>query len=101
MKKIYIAGKITGDPNFKSKFEEAQKELENQGHLVMSPAVLTQGFPHEAYMPICFAMIDACEEVVFLPDWITSKGALLEMEYAAAKSKEINFYNSELSEKGC
>lgn len=89
--KTYIAGKITGDPDYKKKFEEAQKKLEQQGSLVMSPAILPEGFPWDAYMPICYAMIDACEAVVFLPDWIQSKGAKLEMVYAIKKDKEVYF----------
>ena len=36
--KIYIAGKITGDPNYREKFEKAEKFLAGQGHSVMNPA---------------------------------------------------------------
>ncbi|MDF2892517.1 MAG: hypothetical protein K0R80_2884 [Clostridia bacterium] len=100
MKKTYIAGKITGDPNYKKKFEEAQKELEKEGHLVMSPAILPEGFPWEIYMPICYAMIDACEAIVFLPDWINSKGAKLEMVYASKKLMDIYFYEKEIKQEG-
>ncbi len=96
MKRIYIAGKITGDPNYKSKFEAVQKELEKQGYMVMSPAILPEGFPWEIYMPICYAMLDACDAVVFLPDWIQSKGAKLEMVYAGEKSKKVYFYNLDI-----
>lgn len=36
--KIYIAGMITGDKNYKSKFKRAEKLLRSLGHSVMNPA---------------------------------------------------------------
>lgn len=36
--KIYIAGKITGEPNYKEKFDIAATSLEAQGHIVLNPA---------------------------------------------------------------
>lgn len=95
-KTVYLAGKITGDPCFYSKFLAARKQLEAAGFLVMSPAELTQGFPYEAYKPINKPMIDACEMVCFLPDWSESEGAIYEMGYALAKAKHICFYDGEL-----
>ena len=89
--KLYLAGKITGDPNYKEKFLRAQKALEEQGHLVMNPANLTEGFPWEDCMPICFAMIDASEATAMLPDWADSQGAMLEQEYTA-QSKKVLLY---------
>lgn len=91
-KTIYIAGKITGDKHYKEKFNGVQKTLEAKGYLVMSPAILPEGFPWEVYMPICYAMIDACAEVMFLPDWVDSKGAQIEMDYAREKGKVIRFW---------
>ncbi len=38
--KIYIAGKITGEPNYKEKFDIAATNLEEQGHIVLNPAEL-------------------------------------------------------------
>ena len=38
--KIYIAGKITGDSGYRSKFAEAQKILEERGYEVENPATL-------------------------------------------------------------
>ena len=34
--KIYIAGKITGEPNYKEKFDIAATSLEAQGHIVLN-----------------------------------------------------------------
>ena len=38
-KKIYLSGKISGDPDFKEKFALKEKELTEQGHLVFNPAL--------------------------------------------------------------
>lgn len=38
--KVYLAGKITGDPNYREKFAAAAKKLEERaGVTVISPAV--------------------------------------------------------------
>lgn len=88
--KIFLSGRIRGDSNYREKFNKAQAELEAQGHIVMNPAVLPQGFPHEAYMPICFAMIDACEVINLIDDWEKSEGGVqAEIKYANDTMKNI------------
>ncbi len=88
--KYYIAGKITGLEDYKSFFNAVEKELKDQGHLVMNPAVLPEGFPWESYMPICYAMIDACDAVYMLDNWKESAGARLEYDYSVDKGKLIS-----------
>lgn len=65
--KIYIAGKITGDPDYRAKFADAQRQIEAQGHIVLNPATLPEGMEPKDYMRICFAMIDAADELWELP----------------------------------
>lgn len=89
MNKVYIAGKITNCPNFKANFAAAEKDLIEQGYLVMNPAILPEGFEWHEYMRICFAMIDACDIVYFLPNWKESKGAIREKEYAENNKKHL------------
>ena len=92
-KKIYIAGKITDNPDYKTHFARAEKRL-TENHTVMNPAVLPLGFDYEDYMKICFAMIDVCDAVYMLDNWQDSPGAIREYEYA--KGKEIIFEGVEL-----
>lgn len=68
-KRIYLAGKITGDPNYRAKFMAAQRFLEHKGYIVLSPAVLpSEGFTWEAYIRMSQAMLTECDAICFLPD---------------------------------
>lgn len=92
--KVYIAGKITGNPNYKEQFKKAELELRLQGHKVLNPAdtiARIDGLKHEEYLHICLAMIDIADEVAFLPNWKDSKGAKMEMEYAKKANKKIMY----------
>lgn len=87
--KIYLAGKITGDPSYREKFKTVAAELERQGHSVMNPATMPDGFDYEEYMQICFKMIDVCQAICMLPDWRESPGATREREKAKREKKGI------------
>lgn len=85
---LYLAGKITGDPYYFTKFYNAQKKLEEGGFIVVNPALLpAEGFTWEAYMRMSGAMLAECAEVCFLPDWKESKGAKYEFGEAMAQNK--------------
>lgn len=85
---LYLAGKITGDPYYFTKFYNAQKKLEECGFIVVNPALLpAEGFTWEAYMRMSGAMLAECAEVCFLPDWKESKGAKYEFGEAMAQNK--------------
>ena len=96
--KVYIAGKITGLEKavIFEKFYESGNQLKKDGHLVMSPTVLVlnEGFEHEDYMHICYAMIDVCDALYMQKDWQQSKGARMELQYAKGFKKQI-FYEEE------
>lgn len=76
--KIYISGKIAGDPNYKGKFDRAAAQLERLGATVINPATAPEGLTKLDYMRICFAEMEAVDYVVFFPDWVESAGAKLE-----------------------
>lgn len=91
--KVYIAGKITGDPKYRAKFKEAAAEIARGGHIPLNPADLPKGMCPKDYMCICFAMIDVADLVVFLPDAKDSAGARLEKAYCEYVGKEMEFWS--------
>jgi len=89
--KAYIAGKISGNEDYKHEFQVAQTDLILDGYTVMNPAVLNKGFEQMEYLHVCKAMIDVCDIVFFLPNWTTSCGSNFEMGYATGIKKDIRF----------
>lgn len=92
--KVYIAGKITGNENYREEFAKAQDELEKNGHTVLNPAVLPEGLTKGEYMRICFSMIDIADKVVFIPGWQDSEGAMLETDYCLYINKPTEDYST-------
>lgn len=93
MNTVYIAGKISGDPDYKKKFNTAQKNLERQGFVVMNPAWMpSEGFSYGAYIRIGKAMLKECDTLCLLPDWEESAGAREERKLAESLNKEIAYY---------
>lgn len=79
--KIYIAGKITGDPYYKAKFARAAADIADAGHTPISPAMQPEGMSNADYMRVSFAQLDSADAVAFLPDWEDSKGARIETSW--------------------
>lgn len=94
--KVYLAGKITGDPNYREKFAEAAKKLEERaGVTVISPAVTPEGLKKADYMRICFAMLESADTAAFLPDWEDSPGAQLEKHWCEYVGEKMVFLKGE------
>lgn len=96
--KIYIAGKISGDKNYKKKFKKAERVLKKKGHSVMNPAWLVEykAFSWTDYMIVSEAMQRRCEAVLFLPDWKQSNGARIEHNRAKDEGQKIFYSLNEL-----
>lgn len=86
MKKIYIAGKVTGEPiaECTMKFGAAQKELEAMGFEVVNPITLVNDWKctWDKAMRLCIAALMQCDTIFLLPDAYESKGAKLELDLA-------------------
>lgn len=94
MVKIYIAGKISGDPGYKQKLAAASLALRERWPeaVLINPAVLPDGMTPGDYMAVCIPMLLRAGTVVFLPDWQRSNGAKIERAIAAYCGKVIIDY---------
>lgn len=97
--KIFISGKIAGDPNYKAKFAAAEAFYKKKGYIVLNPAVLPGDMQPADYMRICFAMIDTADAVAFLPDYHRSPGAELELNYCCYTDKSIHHFEDDIAKE--
>ena len=102
MKKIYIAGKVTGEPiaECTMKFGQAQKEIESWGFEGINPLAVVGDFQSswESAMKKCIKALVDCDGMVILPCWQDSPGAKIERQLAEDLNITIvNFSKSGLT----
>ena len=91
MKRVYISGAITNNPDFKSDFKKAREKWESEGYTVIDPSHLIDVFPdgtHEQYMNICMELLKMADVVFMMDGWQNSKGAIMEYGYALSHNIE-------------
>ncbi len=91
--KVYLSGKITGDSNYKEKFNQMEKELKSYGYVVFNPSVLPDGFEYEDYMDLDLLILSRCDAIFLLRDWKNSPGA--KREYEEAKRLGLQILNED------
>lgn len=85
MKRIYIAGPMTGLPEFNyPAFNTAAERLRGLGYEVENPAENPE--PHcgswLGYMRMALRQLALCDGVALLPGWQSSRGARIEHQLA-------------------
>ncbi|ANT70242.1 MULTISPECIES: DUF4406 domain-containing protein [Aeromonas] len=92
LRKIYVAGPMTGLPDFnRPAFFAYAAQLGEEGHIVLNPATLPLGLAHSEYMELCRPMVALADEIHMLPGWVSSRGALVEHEWATMAGKTIRY----------
>lgn len=93
MTKIYLAGPMTGLPDYNyPAFREAAEKLRERGWKVLSPAENYNGdtsLPRYMYMRKNIKLLLKAEGIVLLPGWQDSEGAKLEFDIACALDLDI------------
>ena len=87
--KIYLSGKITGDENYKAKFNAMAEKLKALGYAVFNPAILPEGFDYEDYMKIDLAALSTCDAILLMDNLVNSPGAIRERNAAEKMGIEI------------
>ena len=91
--KVYIAGKVTGDPGYKAKFAEAERILRDNSLGILQPVnpaeFVPEGMGWHRAMALCLLRLAGCSTVYFLPDWRDSRGARIEHRWAKKLRKKI------------
>jgi len=79
MKRIYLAGRIAGAPNYKPTFAKAADKLRIQGFSVFNPAAANQeGRPLWQIMAYLLPQLCECDAIAMQPGWWRSGGARIE-----------------------
>ena len=91
---VYIAGPITGMPNFnKEAFDTAKKFMTSLGYRVLSPSDITLVIDGtwEYYMREALKLMLLCDGIYLLTGWADSKGAKFEHQLALILKMNIMY----------
>ena len=96
MKKVYIAGPITGVEGYKDRFERAEEILLEAGYQPASPIAqgLVEGYTYRDYINRGLRILEECDAICPLPGWTGSRGTKLEKWYAETVQIPVLFIDS-------
>lgn len=88
--RIYIAGPITNNPNYKEDFKRAEDFIRSTGHEPWNP-VKPEGSSYKFYIDRGLQELSRCDAIYLLEGWEDSPGASLEADYADVIGLNIFF----------
>ena len=102
---IYLAGPITGHPDFMERFECTHAFLENEGFDVFDPAKTAASLPttkmsRQNILDLGLCLLGMCNGIALIPGWQSSSGCRLERAYAEANRMRVIELSENDIEKG-
>lgn len=108
IKKIYIAGKVTGltPEQYHKNFDDAKELVQSQYHyadIVIPTELCNDDWSWEQSMEVCIDALWDCDAIVLMENWKDSRGAIIERKLAQKleipileiKNNEIKIYKNE------
>ncbi len=92
--KIYLSGAITGNPDYMTQFDEAEKELTAKGWRVLNPAKTSATLPvtsYLVYMQLSLVQMQDASAIYMLQGWERSPGAVFEKHVAESMGYAVIF----------
>lgn len=88
---IFLSGPIESRRStYREVFKQAQDFVESCNFSALNPATLPDNLKHDAYLPICLAMLEAADAIFFVdggPLPPASAGSNIEYNYACYQHK--------------
>ena len=101
MKKVFLSGPVT-DHDYevvKKRFNDAEKELLDQGYQVVNPVSLVPaGTEWYEAMNLCIEQLHKCDVIYFLNGWFYSRGSVYELDVATGMGLERMFQDKKLND---
>jgi hypothetical protein len=91
--KIYISGKITGNPNYKAEFAEAEELIRRNGHIAVNPATMFEGVENSKALLLGLNELFLCDAILMLEGYGKSNGAFIEREFSFYCKKPVHFFH--------